>query len=198
MNNQSLSTGDVSKLCKVNISSVNRWIKKGLLRASQFGEGGRHRILISDFIAFCRKNNIEVPEELKYRRAPVALVVEDERDVAAVIRRILQSAGFETHHARSGFEAGILACSIKPDLITLDLRMPGMSGIETLAQVRATEVIQGVKVLVISGMGEDMLQEALRTGADDILRKPFDVNDLLEKVRSLLPEYEIGGAFGSS
>ena len=181
---QMLTTGDVVKHCKVSFNTVHRWIENGHLKAYQNPGGGNNRIEVRDFLDFLNENNMPIPDEFQ-ERAPRVLIVEDELPMTKSIQRALKRAGFETEIALDGFKAGLLLESFSPTVMTLDLKMPGMSGLEVIKQVRATPHLAHVKILIVSGLAQEDLEEALATGADDVLEKPFANKALVEKVSRL-------------
>ncbi len=115
------------------------------------------------------------------------LVIEDEPEMAHSIERTLRRAGFQTAIADDGFKAGLLLERFRPDLVTLDLQMPGIGGQKVLSFIRGHPELSGVKVLVISGLLQDALQEARSNGADEVLEKGnYSAEMLVQKVRALL------------
>jgi len=84
--------------------------------------------------------------------------------------------------ANDGFLAGALAATFSPAVMTLDLKMPGLSGIEVLKAIRNDPELANIKIIVVSAMPEEELKAALEAGADDILEKPFKNADLVQKV----------------
>ena len=112
------------------------------------------------------------------------LVVDDETQIARVLKTALNAQGYEVKTAGDG-ESGLnLAIDWIPDLIVTDLSMPGMTGIELCRSVR--ECSQ-VPIIVLSVRGEEKSKvEALDAGADDYITKPFSVNELLARVRANL------------
>ncbi len=114
------------------------------------------------------------------------LIVDDEPNMATAIQRTLRAAGFGTRVANSGLEAGIFLHYSVPDVITLDLRMPEMDGGKVLGYMKDVNEYVHVKVLVVTGMSDQDLQSMDLTGADGVLRKPFENNELVEKVRELV------------
>jgi two-component system response regulator VicR len=181
---RNLTTGDIAELCGVNFRTVIRWIQRGHLKAFQLPGRGDNRVQVADFLAFLRENNMPIPEELQ-RSSRKVLIVEDDDRMAKAIQRTLGRAGFETEIAADGFKAGTLVASFSPAVMTLDLKMPGLGGLEVLKTVRQDPELTTLKVLVVSAMPREELDGALAAGADDVLEKPFANKDLVHKVAIL-------------
>lgn len=180
-----LTTGEAAKYCGVTFRTVIRWIERGRLKAYKLPGRGDHRIQIEDFVQFLQQNQMPVPSELADTN-PLILIVEDQQEMAAAIRRVLTRAGYSVEVAHDGFIAGALLSRCNPRLITLDLKMPGIDGYEVLRYLREHEQHALTKVLVISAETPEGLQQAMQEGADDFLPKPFDNSELLKKVEKLL------------
>jgi excisionase family DNA binding protein len=181
---RTLTTGEIAKYCGVNFRTVIRWIERGHLKAHQLPGRGDNRVEVRDFLAFLRAHEMPIPEEFLDRSRRV-LVVEDDAAMAAAIQRTLRRAGFETQIASDGFRAGTLLGTYLPGVMTLDLRMPGIPGLDVLKFVRLAERLKDIRILVVSAMPRKELDEALAAGADDVLEKPFRNQDLVEKVARL-------------
>jgi len=114
------------------------------------------------------------------------LVVDDEADVLSLVHDILTGSGYEVFTAASGKEGLTKAVSLRPDLIVLDVVMPGLSGLEVCRLVKSKPSLSGVRVLVLSALGRDVDRQLIEdAGADGYLRKPFGVKDLLSTVDDL-------------
>jgi excisionase family DNA binding protein len=180
-----LTTGEAAKYCGVNFRTVIRWIERGKLKAYKLPGRGDHRIQVDDFVAFMRENKIPVPEELAEVSRKV-LIVEDQPEMAAAIHRVLRRAGYEVEVAKDGFVAGAILSRMKPALITLDLKMPGIDGFQVLDYIREHDEHANAKVLIISAETQEGLDRALAAGANDVLSKPFGNDELLQKVEALI------------
>jgi two-component system KDP operon response regulator KdpE len=112
------------------------------------------------------------------------LVVEDEGPLRLALRTSLRSRGFEVVEASSGEEALVLAAERSPDLVVLDLGLPGIDGMEALARLRSFSEAP-VVVLTVRDHQADKVA-ALDAGADDYVTKPFDTEELLARVRAAL------------
>jgi CheY-like chemotaxis protein len=116
------------------------------------------------------------------RPLALVLVVEDERSIARLLDRILSRAGYAVLLAQTGQEALALAIERQPDVITLDLILPGLSGEETLAALKADERTRAIPVIVISIRGDEPPDVPLPVYAS--LRKPLDRDAVLHAIAS--------------
>ncbi|MGA2600430.1 MAG: response regulator, partial [Bryobacteraceae bacterium] len=112
------------------------------------------------------------------------LVVDDEPQLRRVLRSTLSALGFIVADAESGEAALERVREEKFDLILLDINMPGLSGLETCRAIRAKSDVS-ILMLTVRGRTEDKI-EALDSGADGYVTKPFDVNELLARIRAAL------------
>ena len=113
------------------------------------------------------------------------LVVDDERPVREVVALILERAGYEVVRATNGREAIEVAAKDNPQLIILDMRMPGLHGIDTCRELRSRQGSRGIPILVLTGYVENE-RAALDAGVDGFLTKPFRPEELIERVKVLL------------
>ena len=118
------------------------------------------------------------------------LVVDDEPQIRRVLRSTLTAHGYVLIDAKTGEEAVDIARKSKPDLILLDLNMPGMGGIETCREIRAFSNAPIIMLTVRSAERDKVL--ALDAGADDYVVKPFGIDELLARVRASLRRYSTG------
>ena len=112
------------------------------------------------------------------------LVVDDEPQIRRVLRVILAGERYEVFEARSGESALMRFREFLPDLVLLDLNMPGMGGLETCRSIRETSDVPIIVLTVHSGEEEKV--EALDAGADDYVTKPFGKQELLARIRAAL------------
>jgi two-component system alkaline phosphatase synthesis response regulator PhoP len=113
------------------------------------------------------------------------LVVEDQRDLALGLRANLEVEQYVVDVAQTGEEALRIAGERKPDLVILDIMLPGMDGYEVLAKLRAMRL--DAPVLMLTARAEEVDKvRGFRTGADDYVTKPFGVMELLVRIQALL------------
>lgn len=112
------------------------------------------------------------------------LVVEDDADIADVLRRSLRNEGYEVRTSGDGVEALDIAAGFIPDLVVLDLGLPGLDGVEVCRRLRSDG---DVPILMLTARSETEDRVAgLDSGADDYLVKPFERKELLARIRALL------------
>jgi two-component system phosphate regulon response regulator PhoB len=117
---------------------------------------------------------------------PRILIIEDERGLTDVLTYNLQRDGYETAVAHDGIEGLRKAQTQPPDLILLDLMLPGMDGLELCKQLRASKTTARVPILMLTAKGEETDQVVgFSVGADDYVTKPFSVKVLLQRIRAL-------------
>jgi two-component system response regulator ResD len=117
------------------------------------------------------------------------LVVDDERTIAEVVARYLERAGYATAVAHDGPEALRLAAACDPDLVVLDLMLPGLDGLEVLRRLQQGRAPgpPGPPVILLTAKGEqDDRIAGLRSGADDYVVKPFSPRELVARVEAVL------------
>lgn len=115
----------------------------------------------------------------------LVMVVDDEQIVRDGIARILSREGYEVKLAASGEEALALLETIRPDAILLDFKMPGLDGVEVSKRIRASEKINTIPIIMITGFPEEK-EIAVLAGADDFLDKPMDPADLSMRLKCVL------------
>src|SRR6201991_1272479 len=112
------------------------------------------------------------------------LIVEGDGDIADVLRRSLRNEGYEVRPSADGTEALDVAAGFVPDLVVLDLGLPGMDGVEVCRRLR-TDGDVPILMLTARAETEDRVT-GLNSGADDYLVKPFERQELLARIRALL------------
>ena len=116
---------------------------------------------------------------------PKVLIVEDDPDMAGGLRDNLQFEGYEVLHAETGTEGLGSAIQEKPDLILLDVMLPGMDGFEVCRSIRESGSIVPILMLTARGQEIDVVR-GLELGADDYITKPFGLRELLARIKAAL------------
>lgn len=117
---------------------------------------------------------------------PVVLVVDDEERNRELLQSFLEQDGYDVYVAESGAEALLLAKGVSPDLILLDVMMPGMDGFETCRRLREEAELKQVPVVMVTALDDrDSKLKGLEAGADEFLTKPIDVVELRIRARTV-------------
>jgi two-component system response regulator MtrA len=114
------------------------------------------------------------------------LVIDDDRQLSEMLGMVLQGEGFLTEHAADGTEAVDMFQKGRPDLVLLDLMLPGIDGIEVCTQIRAES---GVPIIMLTARSDTTdVVRGLEAGADDYVVKPFNPVELIARIRARLRE----------
>jgi len=116
------------------------------------------------------------------------LVVDDEESIRKIVDYALTEAGYEVHLAQDGSGAEFMLGQIKPDLVILDVMLPGKSGLDIAKDLRATS---DVPIIMLSARGDEVDRIlGLEFGADDYVTKPFSPRELVSRVKAILRRVE--------
>ncbi len=114
-------------------------------------------------------------------KRPVVLVIDDQPGIRRLLMEVLQEDGYAVLEASNGYDGLQKARDNRPALILMDMKMPGMDGIETLRELRRLGI--GERVIMMTAYGElDLVTEAKEIGAADYITKPFDIMALCEMI----------------
>jgi CheY-like chemotaxis protein len=121
------------------------------------------------------------------------LIVEDHPTMREAMRLVLEGEGFQIDEASDGSSALARVQDDPPDLVFLDMNIPGSSGAEVLASIKADPATQAVRVIIVTADGEEGRERAIRLGADEYFTKPFSPITLLKTVERVLSEPPTAG-----
>lgn len=133
-------------------------------------------------------------------QSALILIIEDESEIALILSRYLEAAGFRTLTARDGEQALMFSQTHRPDLMLLDMNIPRRDGFQVLSALRARN--DALPVIVVSALSEDVDKlSALRIGADDYVTKPFNPKEVVARVQAVLrriqPSADAGRRLGN-
>jgi excisionase family DNA binding protein len=181
------TTFEISQICEVNPTTVQNWVKEKKLKAYAT-PGGHRRVRREDLAAFMKEFGMPIPRELELPR-PLVMVVDDEIEVLELLSSIMQSGDedLEVVTATGGVEALLLIGGRKPDLLILDIMMPGMNGFEVCRKLKGNEATANIKIVAITGDHDPTLRDRiLQAGADLFFTKPLDVVPFRESSLKLM------------
>ncbi|MDP3841277.1 MAG: response regulator [Pseudomonadota bacterium] len=115
------------------------------------------------------------------------LIADDEPNILISLEFLMKREGYEVSVARDGVEALAAIVATRPDLVLLDVMMPGKTGFEVCQEVRAQDALKDIRILMLTAKGRDTdVAKGLALGADAYVTKPFSTRELVQKVRSML------------
>jgi excisionase family DNA binding protein len=171
---------EVAELLMVSPVTVRLWARRGALPSVQT-PGGHRRFMRDAVEQFARDNQLTVRFGLD--RALRILVVDDDPVLRLILTEHLAAFGGQVRvdTAVDGFQAGQKVVRFRPDVVLLDILMPGMSGIDVCRQIKSDPATRNIRVIAISGyMVDEQRQAALAAGAEACMSKPVDLEQLDE------------------
>jgi two-component system, response regulator, stage 0 sporulation protein F len=114
------------------------------------------------------------------------LIVDDQYGIRILLNEVFQKEGYQTYQAANGVQALSIIESDRPDLVLLDMKIPGMDGIEILKRLK--QIDSTIEVFIMTAYGElDMIQQAKDLGAITHFAKPFDIDEIRSAVKAQIP-----------
>jgi excisionase family DNA binding protein len=180
--NRFYSTKDIAELCGVHITTVIRWVDSGELTCYRT-PGGRRRIAADEVRKFIQRLGIPTGTTLS-RRRPLVLVVDDDPLVLRTAARQLDASDrFDTLTASSGYDGLLLVGCELPEVVCLDLRMPGVDGFEVCNSIKRTEATRHIQIIGMTGdFTDDVRSRLVALGARACLPKEVALAALVRYV----------------
>lgn len=182
-----LTTGQIAASCQVTIPTVKRWIREGHLTAFQTA-GGHFRVTDEVLSRFQAAHGMPVSKAAAPEALPKILLVDDDATLLHTLREALtRDQRYKVEVAQDGYEGLIKVGSFRPDLLVLDIRMPGLNGFQVCRRVKADTSVRDTRILAITGhAGPPTREQILDAGADGFLEKPINLDDLQAEVARLI------------
>lgn len=115
------------------------------------------------------------------------LIIDDDKDFTSALGVFLTSEGYRVIAANNAVECGIYLSTESPDLIIMDLKMAGISGLDACRAIRKNPKTMNIPVFIVSGLtSEERIKEGLKAGANKYFTKPIDHNDLVAEIQKIL------------
>ena len=183
---QVFTTGEVAQICKVSQQTVIRCFDSGKLKGFRVPGSRFRRIPRDALVSFMKENQIPL-DNLESGKKRV-LVVDDDEAIVEMFTDLLERDGrFEVRTASTGYEAGIVTEQFRPDVMLLDFKLPDINGNAVCRTIRANPNYEHIKIIVISGVADpDEVAELQSAGADDFIRKPFDINAVISRISDMV------------
>ena len=180
------TTGEAAEVCKVSQQTIIRCFDSGRLKGFRVPGSKFRRIPRQSLIQFMKENDIPL-DSIDSGKKKI-LVVDDDAEIVELIVDVLTRDGrFETKTASRGYEAGIATQRFRPELILLDYMLPDVNGNVVCQTIRKNPEFENIKIIIVSGVvKQDEIDQLLKSGAEDFIKKPFDIAALTNKITSVL------------
>jgi len=183
---QVFTTGEAAEMCKVSQQTIIRCFDSGRLKGFRVPGSRFRRIPREELLRFMRDN--EIPTDRLETGKRRILVVDDDNHIVELFVDLLGNEDkYDLRTAGTGYDAGVLTESFKPDLMILDYMLPDINGNVVCETVRKNPALNGMKVIIVSGVvNQNEIDSLLQSGADEFIKKPFNVEVLKGRIQALL------------
>jgi len=180
------TTGEAAQICKVSQQTIIRCFDSGRVEGYRVPGSKFRRIPRQSLIKFMTESGIPI-DNIESGKKKV-LVVDDDVEIVELIADILVRDGrFDVKAAISGYDAGVQTQQFRPDLILLDYMLPDVNGNVVCQTIRRNPEFQNIKIIIISGViKQDEIDLLLKSGAEDFIKKPFNIVELTDKITNVL------------
>lgn len=179
------SAGDLARIGCVGRATALRWLNDDKVKHFKL-PSGQFRIELEDLITFLKEHSMPIPKNLLLARKFNFLLIEDDLEYLELLKsqfELVEDINYEITYATSGLEGVLKIGQLEPDIVTIDMKMPGTNGDQILKQLHESNSIDKDKVIIITGIKNDTLFAELRSmGYKHFLLKPYPIDDFIEIV----------------
>lgn len=176
------TTGEAAEICRVSQQTIIRCFDAGRLEGFRVPGSRFRRIPRESLMKFMKGNAIPL-DGLETGKKKI-LVVDDDAEIVDLLVEVLSRDGrFDVKTATSGYEAGIQTQRFRPDCILLDYMLPDVNGNIVCHTIRKNPEFENIRIIIVSGViKQEEIDQLLKSGAQDFVKKPFDINDLINRI----------------
>jgi len=180
------TTGEAAEVCQVSQQTIIRCFDAGRLKGFRVPGSRFRRIPREELMRFMRDNDIPLDRLRSLKRR--VLVVDDDPAIVELFTDVLERDGrFEVQTASTGYDAGVVSQQFRPELMILDYMLPDVNGNVVCRTVRDNPDLAEMKIIIVSGVvNQEEVQGLLDAGADEFVKKPFNIDRLMARVGELL------------
>lgn len=186
---KTLKPGEIAQYCDVHHRTVSRWIANGQLKGYKLPGRGNYRVQLDDFLSFLAQHRMPIPEALitaTQFTSTTLLIVSNDQIFTAAVSSALGVNGYEVLIASGSFEAGVKLMQFKPEVIILDLDMPGLNSGEVLDVIKKVQPLGKFNVIVTSELNGSVLAKVKALGVKATLPKTVEHSSLNKIIADLL------------
>jgi two-component system OmpR family response regulator len=180
------TTGEAADICNVSQQTIIRCFDSGRLEGFKVPGSKFRRIPRQSLVKFMKTNKIPL-DNLDSGKKKV-LIVDDDAEIVELMVNVLSRDGrFDIETASSGYEAGIATEQFRPDLILLDYMLPDVNGNIVCQTIKSNPEFEDIRIIIVSGVvKQDEIDQLLKCGAEDFIKKPFNIVELTDKIAGVL------------
>ncbi len=180
------TTGEAAEVCKVSQQTIIRCFDSGKVKGFRVPGSRFRRIPRENLIRFMKEN--EIPMGKMESGKKKVLIVDDDAEIVELLVDVLARDGrFDTRTASSGYDAGMATEKFRPHLILLDYMLPDVNGDVVCETIKKNPEFENIKIIIVSGViKQDEIDHMLKAGAEDFVKKPFDISELINKIGDVL------------
>jgi excisionase family DNA binding protein len=183
---QVYTTGEAAEVCKVSQQTIIRCFDSGRLKGFRVPGSRFRRIPREELLRFMRENDIPT-DRLESGKRRILVVDDDDQIVELFVDLLGGDDRYELRTASTGYDAGIVTESFKPDLMILDYMLPDINGNVVCETVRKNPAFNGMKIVIVSGVvHQGDIDSLLQAGADEFIKKPFNIEVIQKRIEALL------------
>jgi excisionase family DNA binding protein len=180
------TTGEAADICRVSQQTIIRCFDSGRLEGFRV-PGSRFRRIPRDALIKFMKDNAIPLDGLDFGKKKVLIVDDDTEIVELLVEALTRDGRFDVKTAASGYEAGIQTQRFRPHCLLLDYMLPDVNGNVVCHTIRRNPEFENIKIIIVSGViKQDEIDQLLKSGAQDFIKKPFDISDLITRVCATL------------
>ena len=181
-----LTTGEAADICNVSQQTIIRCFDSGRLEGFRIPGSKFRRIPRESLLKFMRDNNMPLGN-IETGKKKILVVDDDAEIVELMVDVLVRDGRFDIKTASSGYEAGIVTEQFRPDLIVLDYMLPDVNGNIVCRTIRSNSEFADTKIIIVSGVvNQSEIEDLLNSGAQDFVRKPFNIAELVDKIAGIL------------
>lgn len=180
------TTGEAAEVCRVSQQTIIRCFDAGRLEGFRVPGSRFRRIPRRSLMKFMKENGIPL-DHIDSGKKKV-LIVDDDAEIVELMVDVLERDGrFDIKTASSGYDAGISTEQFRPDVILLDYMLPDVNGNIVCQTIRRNPELENIKIIIVSGViKEEEIGMLLKSGAEDFVKKPFNIVELTDKISAVL------------
>ncbi len=180
------TTGEAAEICSVSQQTIIRCFDAGRLQGFRIPGSRFRRIPRESLIKFMKENNIPL-DSIDSGKKKVLIVDDDQEILELMVDVLVRDGRFEIRTASSGYDAGMVTQQFRPDLIVLDYMLPDVNGNVVCRTIKSNPEFENTRVIIVSGVvNQDEIDDLLDSGAEEFIKKPFNISQLVEKISGVL------------